>query len=146
MLWLRPIAAYPPSSRGPNPLPVIDCFAGIGLGPALSELRALARWPSGVVVGIVDGPVATGISALWDADLQVAPGHENRPFAAGAATGHSTHIASILFAREGLIPECPGLLAPVVGERDDGAVVPADQFMLARAIEMLSKLGQPSSM
>jgi subtilisin family serine protease len=94
-----------------------------------------------VVVGIVDGPVATGIPALRDADLRIAPGHENRPFAAGAATRHGTHIASILFARQGLIPECRGLLAPVVGERDDGAVVPADQFMLSRAIEMLVEAG-----
>ena len=43
--------------------------------------------------------------------------------------------------REGLIPGCRGLLAPVVGERGDGTIVSADQFMLARAIEMLVEAG-----
>jgi cyanobactin maturation PatA/PatG family protease len=139
------VTATDPASFAQSPVPqaapAIDRFEGIGLGPALSELRMLAQGPSPVVVGIIDGPVATGIPAFHDADLQVAPAHENRPSASGAATRHGTHIASILFARDGLIPRCCGLLAPVVGERDDGAIVPADQFMLARAIEMLVEGG-----
>ena len=59
-----PYPAYADDLQGPKAPPALDTFEG--LGHALSDLRTLTRGSQAVVVGIVDGPVATDIPALRD--------------------------------------------------------------------------------
>jgi subtilisin family serine protease len=119
------------STRGPGPsAPAVE-----GLG----ELRSLTTGDPGVCVAVLDGPVDRGHPALAGADLaEVAAGTGPGPRPArGAARGHGTHVAALIFGRPGgVAPGCRGLVVPVFRQGPGGALAPCSQVDLARAMAL----------
>ena len=109
--------------------------------PGLNLLRSLTSGRREVVVGLVDGPVNLDSIPLRNAMLDLAPGYENEARTDGPATRHGTFVASLLFGEDGICPGCCGLFAPILSESDAGSLVPADQFGLARALQICADHG-----
>ncbi len=79
-----------------------------------------------IVVGLLDGPVATGLSALASENIRYITGRlGNCASSGGAACKHGTFVASVLNARRssaaaGVCPECTLLVCPTFLEASGG--------------------------
>lgn len=94
-----------------------------------------------ICIAILDGPVDRSHPCLAGADLSeidtlVDPGNDR-----GAALGHGTHVASVIFGQPGsaiagVAPRCRGLILPVFASAPNGGMILCSQIDLARAIEL----------
>jgi subtilisin family serine protease len=121
-----------PREREPRsadrPLSGGEALAMVGL----EALRARTPGRPEVVVGLLDGPVATGLPAFSGAIVRHAPGAGPTPDDGGPARRHGTFVAGLLAARsvpapDGICPGCTLLVRPIFADahRRDGEVVPA---------------------
>ena len=116
----------------------MSLLSSVGLPPLME--RSQGR-PS-VVVGLIDGPVASGHADLANGNIRAVPG----TFGACATSGslaclHGTFVAGILSGRRGspapaICPECTLLIRPIFAESGaaSGAVPTATAGDLAAAI------------
>ena len=117
----------------------IDALALVKLVPLMERTSGRPE----IVVGLLDGPVAMGLSALAGENIQQA-GSSSADCSppGGFACGHGTLVAGILSARRssspaGICPGCTLLVRPIFGESSggDGAALPqATPEELAQAI------------
>lgn len=132
--YMRPQAASPTEhSSLPNPLDTI------GLTPLMQRTTGSEE----VLVGLLDGPVATDHPELADATLTTPTGE---PYAGSsrkdsAACIHGTYVAGMLCARRGtetpaICPGCPLLVRPIFTEpaADIGKMPSINSEELAAAI------------
>ncbi len=96
----------------------------------LVKLSALMERTSGrpeIVIGLIDGPVATNHPDLTDENIREIPGNITGSCtqASSNACGHGTFVAGILSARRGSVapaicPKCTLLLRPIFKEEVSG--------------------------
>lgn len=100
-----------------------------------------------IVVGLLDGPVATGLSALASENIRQAAGSSgNCAPPGGAACQHGTFVAGILSARRssltpGICPGCTLLVRPIFLEPSDrNGELPraAPEELAAAVLEIMS--------
>lgn len=117
----------------------IDALALVKLVPLMERTSGRPE----IVVGLLDGPVAMGLSALAGENIQQA-GSSSADCSppGGFACGHGTLVAGILSARRssspvGICPGCTLLVRPIFGESSGGdgaALQQATPEELAQAI------------
>jgi len=106
----------------------------------LSALMARSSGRAGVVVALLDGPVATSHLDLARASIRnVAGGQGTCTQLQSSACAHGTFVAGILAARRGspapaICPGCTLLLRPIFRESANGGTMPATPDELAQAI------------
>jgi subtilisin family serine protease len=92
-----------------------------------------------ILIAVLDGPVDTSHPCFQGARLTplttLMPGNATD----GAASGHGTHVASVIFGQpgtaiSGIAPGCSGIIVPVFADGTDGAMILCSQLDLARAI------------
>src|SRR2546427_10741817 len=93
----------------------------------LTRLMEVSRGRSAMVVGLIDGPVATDHHDLAGAIIRELPGRTNGSCVASnsAACMHGTFVAGIIVAKRGslapaICPNCTLLLRPIFAETTEG--------------------------
>jgi subtilisin family serine protease len=118
----------------------------IGAGPVisldlvgLSPLMRLTRGSHEVVIGLLDGPVATDHPALAADSFRWFAGSGQCTRASSPACQHGTFVAGILAARRGgaapaICPDCTVLVRPIFAEGDGQQLPTATPCEVAAAI------------
>jgi subtilisin family serine protease len=99
----------------------LDALALVNLLPLMERTSGRPE----IVVGVVDGPVAMGLSALAAENIQQADGPGDCSPPGGFACRHGTFVAGILSARRssspaGICPGCTLLVRPIFLESSGG--------------------------
>jgi subtilisin family serine protease len=118
--------------------PVVDPYALVGL-PAVMQ-RTSGR--PDVVVGLLDGPVATGLSALAGRIIGSAAGDGRCVSAEGPACAHGTFVAGVLAAGRssptpGICPGCTLLVRPIFSDASAGNGADAPRATPDQLVEAL---------
>ncbi|MCA1694670.1 MAG: S8 family serine peptidase, partial [Actinobacteria bacterium] len=107
----------------------------------LPSLMALSGGRAGVMIGLVDGPVAVDHPALAKARIRAAPKCTNACVRAHPSCAHGTFVAGVLVARRGgpvpaICPGCTVLVRPIfhAGAPGSRAMPGATAHELAAAI------------
>lgn len=106
--------------------------------PGVERLWAETAGDPAICVAVLDGPDLSH-PCFEGADLTRVETLATGTAADGPATGHGTHVASVIFGRHGsaapgIAPGCRGLVVPVFTDGPKGSVRPCSQIDLARAI------------
>jgi len=99
----------------------LDALALVNLPPLMERTSGRPE----IVVGLLDGPVAAGLSALAVENIQQAGGPGGCSLLDGFPCGHGTFVAGILNARRssspiGICPGCTLLVRPIFLESSGG--------------------------
>lgn len=111
--------------------------------PDLKHLHEDSLGDPGIVIAILDGPVALDHPALQGARLRPLGTLVSDPAGMGPMSRHGTHVTSLIFGQPGsdvlgVAPRCQGLVVPVFGESPRRRL---PQLDLARAIEQSAEEG-----
>jgi len=107
--------------------------------PGLTSLWSESTGSPGICIAVLDGPVDLSHPCFSGAQLYTRELLVPCVADAGPASGHGTHVASIIFGQHsgpvrGLVPRCRGLIIPVFSTSSEGNTQACSQLDLARAI------------
>src|SRR5262245_39369144 len=107
----------------------------------LPKLMDRTRGKPDIVIGLIDGPVATNHTDLSDSNIREVSGATNGMCAKpdSTACAHGTFVAGILSAKRGssapaICPDCTLLVRPIFSESADNDIQSATPEELAQAI------------
>jgi cyanobactin maturation PatA/PatG family protease len=109
--------------------------------PGIRHLWEESQSAENLTIAVLDGPVDLSHECFRGANVSFAGTTFDDNSSDGAASHHGTHVASLIFGQpgtsvHGVAPRCRGLVIPIFSEAADGALKPASQVELARAISL----------
>jgi cyanobactin maturation PatA/PatG family protease len=112
----------------------------------LSDLRFLGYGDPDICIAVIDGPVDLSHECFDGARLRSVKSIASTRPRSGFATAHGTHVASVIFGREGSViqgiaPRCSGLIIPVFSDEYPNENLSCTQLDLARAILLAVEKG-----
>jgi hypothetical protein len=114
--------------------------------PGIRQLWSLTLGDPRVCIAVLDGPADLTHPAFDGALVRQLDSLRALPRATGLGLRHGTAVASLIFGQHdgvvpGIAPKCRGVVIPIYGEQEDGALVPCSQLDLARAISLAVAVG-----